>query len=69
LEAVFIICLASLIFQFGGIDVLVNNAASFYAGYFEELAPAQFDRQLAVRPRSPVLPNKKSAPSASSAVN
>ena len=23
--------------RFGGIDVLVNNAASFYAGYFEEL--------------------------------
>src|SRR3954451_15438215 len=29
--------------QFGGIDVLVNNAASFYAGYFEELTPAQFE--------------------------
>jgi NAD(P)-dependent dehydrogenase (short-subunit alcohol dehydrogenase family) len=26
---------------------LVNNAASFYAGYFEELTPEQFDRQLA----------------------
>src|SRR3954464_1073110 len=25
----------------------VNNAASFYAGYFEELTPEQFDRQLA----------------------
>src|SRR5881394_2278600 len=25
--------------RFGRIDVLVNNAASFYAGYFEELAP------------------------------
>jgi NAD(P)-dependent dehydrogenase (short-subunit alcohol dehydrogenase family) len=23
--------------QFGGIDVLVNNAANFYGGYFEEL--------------------------------
>jgi NAD(P)-dependent dehydrogenase (short-subunit alcohol dehydrogenase family) len=34
--------------RFGRIDVLVNNAASFYAGYFEELTPAQFDRQLAV---------------------
>jgi len=34
--------------RFGGIDVLVNNAASFYAGYFEELTPEQFDRQLAV---------------------
>src|SRR4051812_6477067 len=27
--------------RFGRIDVLVNNAASFYAGYFEELAPGQ----------------------------
>jgi NAD(P)-dependent dehydrogenase (short-subunit alcohol dehydrogenase family) len=34
--------------RFGRIDVLVNNAASFYAGYFEELTPEQFDRQLAV---------------------
>jgi NAD(P)-dependent dehydrogenase (short-subunit alcohol dehydrogenase family) len=34
--------------RFGRIDVLVNNAASFYAGYFEELTPEQIDRQLAV---------------------
>jgi NAD(P)-dependent dehydrogenase (short-subunit alcohol dehydrogenase family) len=33
--------------RFGRIDVLVNNAASFYAGYFEELTPDQIDRQLA----------------------
>jgi NAD(P)-dependent dehydrogenase (short-subunit alcohol dehydrogenase family) len=33
--------------RFGRIDVLVNNAASFYAGYFEELSPAQMDLQLA----------------------
>jgi NAD(P)-dependent dehydrogenase (short-subunit alcohol dehydrogenase family) len=32
--------------RFGRIDVLVNNAANFYAGYFEELTPEQFDRQL-----------------------
>src|SRR5215218_6097427 len=32
---------------FGRIDVLVNNAASFYAGFFEELTPEQFNRQLA----------------------
>jgi NAD(P)-dependent dehydrogenase (short-subunit alcohol dehydrogenase family) len=32
--------------RFGGVDVLVNNAASFYAGYFEELTPEQMDRQL-----------------------
>jgi NAD(P)-dependent dehydrogenase (short-subunit alcohol dehydrogenase family) len=33
--------------RFGRIDVLVNNAASFYAGYFEELSPEQIERQLA----------------------
>jgi NAD(P)-dependent dehydrogenase (short-subunit alcohol dehydrogenase family) len=33
--------------RFGRIDVLVNNAASFYAGYFEELTPDQVERQLA----------------------
>ena len=33
--------------KFGRIDVLVNNAASFYAGYFEELTPEQIERQLA----------------------
>src|SRR5688572_8676937 len=30
--------------RFGRIDVLVNNAASFYAGYFEELTPEQIDQ-------------------------
>ena len=33
--------------RFGRIDVLVNNAASFYAGYFEELTSEQFEQQLA----------------------
>jgi NAD(P)-dependent dehydrogenase (short-subunit alcohol dehydrogenase family) len=32
--------------RFGRVDVLVNNAANFYAGYFEELTPEQMDRQL-----------------------
>jgi NAD(P)-dependent dehydrogenase (short-subunit alcohol dehydrogenase family) len=33
--------------RFGRIDVLVNNAASFHAGYFEELTPQQMEQQLA----------------------
>jgi NAD(P)-dependent dehydrogenase (short-subunit alcohol dehydrogenase family) len=33
--------------RYGGIDVLVNNAGNFEAGYFEELTPEQIERQLA----------------------
>jgi NAD(P)-dependent dehydrogenase (short-subunit alcohol dehydrogenase family) len=32
--------------KFGRIDVLVNNAANFYAGFFEELTMEQIDQQL-----------------------
>jgi NAD(P)-dependent dehydrogenase (short-subunit alcohol dehydrogenase family) len=32
--------------KFGSIDVLVNKAANFYAGFFEELTPEQMERQL-----------------------
>src|SRR4029077_14550223 len=33
--------------RFGRIDVLVNNAGNFKAGYFEELTTEQFEQQLA----------------------
>ena len=36
----------AVIDRFGRIDVLVNNAASFYAGYFEEITPEQMGKQL-----------------------
>ena len=37
---------ASTVERFGKIDVLVNNAANFYAGFFEELTPEQMERQI-----------------------
>ena len=33
--------------RFGCIDLLLNNAANFYAGYFEELTPLEVEKQLA----------------------
>jgi NAD(P)-dependent dehydrogenase (short-subunit alcohol dehydrogenase family) len=40
--------------RFGRIDVLVNNAGIFEAGYFEELTPAQIEMQLATNLTGPM---------------
>ena len=37
----------SVVDKFGTIDVLVNNAGNFYAGFFEELSQRQMELQLA----------------------
>ena len=38
--------IAAAVDRFGRIDVLVNNAGNFYAGYFEEISPAQMRAQI-----------------------
>ena len=48
--------------RFGGIDVLVNNAASFEAGFFEELTPEQIERQLAVSLLGPMNVTRAALP-------
>jgi NAD(P)-dependent dehydrogenase (short-subunit alcohol dehydrogenase family) len=40
--------------RFGAIDVLVNNAGSFYGGYFEELTQEQIERQFATNLYGPM---------------
>jgi NAD(P)-dependent dehydrogenase (short-subunit alcohol dehydrogenase family) len=45
---------AAAIHHFGRIDVLVNNAGNFYAGFFEELSPDDFRAQIETNLFGPV---------------
>ena len=45
---------AAAVERFGRIDVLVNNAGNFYAGFFEEIAPADFRAQVETNLFGPV---------------
>jgi NAD(P)-dependent dehydrogenase (short-subunit alcohol dehydrogenase family) len=45
---------AAAVNRFGRIDVLVNNAGNFYAGFFEELAPEDFRAQIETNLFGPV---------------
>src|SRR6185369_4161587 len=40
--------------RFGRIDVLVNNAGNFYAGFFEEISPENFRAQIETNLFGPV---------------
>jgi NAD(P)-dependent dehydrogenase (short-subunit alcohol dehydrogenase family) len=45
---------AAVVNRFGRIDVLVNNAGNFYAGFFEELCPEDFRAQIETNLFGPV---------------
>ncbi len=45
---------ASAVERFGRIDVLVNNAGNFYAGFFEEITPDDFRAQIETNLFGPV---------------
>src|SRR3982750_2896443 len=45
---------AAAVNRFGRIDVLVNNAGNFYAGFFEELSPEDFRAQVETNLFGPV---------------
>jgi NADP-dependent 3-hydroxy acid dehydrogenase YdfG len=41
--------------RFGRIDVLVNNAANFYGGFFEELGMDQIEKQIQTSLMGPII--------------
>ncbi len=53
---------AAAIERFGKLDVVVNNAASFYAGFFEEFTPEQIQAQLATNFLGPLNVTRAALP-------
>ena len=49
--------------RFGRIDVLVNNAGNFYAGFFEELSQEQVERQIRTNLFGPMNVTRPDLPS------
>src|SRR6476661_8955334 len=48
--------------RFGRIDVLVNNAGNFYAGFFEEISPENFRAQIETNLFGPVNVTRATLP-------
>jgi len=48
--------------RFGRIDVLVNNAGNFYAGFFEEISPEDFRAQIETKLFGPVNVTRATLP-------
>src|SRR5213082_585757 len=48
--------------RFGGVDVLVNNAGNFYAGFFEEIPPEDFRAQIETNLFGPVNVTRATLP-------
>ena len=53
---------AAAVERFGHLDVLVNNAGSFYAGFFEEMTPEDFRAQIETTLFGPVNVTRAALP-------
>ena len=54
--------IAAAVDRFGRIDVLVNNAGNFYAGFFEEVSPEDFRAQIETTMFGPINVTRAALP-------